>query len=260
MIGVTTFLAVACGLIGLTVGSFLNVVIWRVPRKESVVKPRSACPSCHTTLANRDNIPVVSWLILRGKCRTCKEPISPRYPLVESFTALLFVGAAFRFGADWALPAFLVFLAGLLALAFTDLEHFLLPIRIVYPVLFGVAGLLLLAAVATGDWSRLGVAAATGALAFGLFYLIHFISPRSMGFGDVRLAGVIGLALGWLGAGVALVGFFLAFLLGALVGVGLILAKKIDAKGHIPFGVFLALGAFVAVYAGHPLVNSYLHH
>jgi leader peptidase (prepilin peptidase)/N-methyltransferase len=254
----TAFLAVACGLIGLAVGSFLNVVIYRVPRKESVVRPRSACPSCGTPIANRDNIPVVSWLLLRGRCRTCRQPISPRYPLVELGTALLLAGAALRFGLDWSLPAFLVFLAGLLALAFTDLEHFLLPVRIVYPVLAMVAGLLVVAAAATGEWSRLVVAVATGVVAAALFYAIHFVYPRGMGFGDVRLAGVIGLALGWLGAGIALLGFFLGFLLGALVGVALILTKRIDPKSHIPFGVFLALGAFVAVYAGHPLVHLYL--
>lgn len=254
------FLAVACGLIGLAVGSFLNVVIYRVPRKESVVRPRSACPSCGTPITSRDNIPVISWLILGGKCRSCRGSISPRYPLVELFSAILFVGAAVRFGTDWALPAFLVFLAGLLALAFTDLEHFLLPVRIVYPVLALVAGLLVVAAAATGEWSRLVVAVVTGAVAAASFFAIHFLNPRWMGFGDVRLAGVIGLALGWLGAGIALLGFFLGFLLGALVGVALIITKKIDPKAHIPFGVFLALGAFVAVYAGHPLVHFYLQH
>jgi len=259
MIGVTTFLAVACGLIGLSVGSFLNVVIWRVPRKESIVRPRSACPSCATPISNRDNIPLVSWLILRGKCRTCRQPISPRYPAVEVSTALLFAGAALRFGVDWSLPAFLVLLAGLLALGFTDLEHFLLPVRIVYPVLAMVGALLILAAAATGDWSRLGVAAATGVVSAGLFFGIHFLNPKWMAFGDVRLAGLIGLGLGWLGALVAVLGFFVGFLLGAVVGVTLIASKKIDAKAHIPFGVFLALGAFVAIYAGHPLVRLYLH-
>jgi leader peptidase (prepilin peptidase)/N-methyltransferase len=173
---------------------------------------------------------------------------------------LLFVGAALRFGTTWDLPAFLVVLAGLLALAFTDLEHFLLPIRIVYPVLAMEAALLLLAAAATGQWSRLEVAAVTGAVASASFFAIHFLNPKWMGFGDVRLAGVIGLALGWLGAAIALLGIFLGFLLGSIVGVALILTKRIDAKAHIPFGVFLALGAFIAVYAGHPLVRFYLRH
>lgn len=260
MIGLTTFLVVACALIGLNVGSFLNVVIWRVPRKESVVRPRSACPSCHTPIANRDNIPVVSWLVLRAKCHTCGEHISARYPLVELATAVLFAGAALRFGADWSLPAFLVLLAGLLALAFTDFEHLLLPVRIVYPMLAMVTGFLVLAAAATGEWSRLGVAAASGVVAFGAFFAINFINPKWMGFGDVRLSGIIGMALGWLGASVAVLGFFAAFLFGAIVGIVLILTKQIERSGHIPFGVFLALGAFVAVFAGHPLVNLYLQH
>jgi leader peptidase (prepilin peptidase)/N-methyltransferase len=172
----------------------------------------------------------------------------------------LFAGAAVRFGLDWALPAFLVFLAGLLALAFTDLEHFLLPVRIVYPVLALVAVLLTAAAALTGQWSRLGVAVATSAIAFGIFFAINFMNSKWMGFGDVRLAGVIGLALGWLGAGIALFGFFAGFLLGAVVGVVLILTKRIERSAHIPFGVFLALGAFLAVFAGHPLVDFYLRH
>lgn len=254
----TAFLAVACGLIGLAVGSFLNVVIHRVPRKQSIVRPRSACPSCGTQLADRDNIPVISWLLLRGKCRTCGVPISPRYILVELATALLFTGAALRFGFDWSLPAFLVVLAGLLALAFTDLEHYLLPVRIVYPVLALVGALLIVAAAATGEWSRLEVAAVTGSVAAASFFAIHFLNPSWMAFGDVRLAGLIGLALGWLGAAIALLGIFLGFLLGAFVGVALIVTKRIDVKAHIPFGVFLALGAFIAIYAGHPLVNLYL--
>lgn len=238
----------------------MNVVIHRVPRGESVVQPRSSCPSCGTPIANRDNIPVVSWLLLRGKCRTCRQPISPRYVLVELLTAVLFVGAALRFGADWALPAYLVFLAGLLALAFTDFERKLLPLRIVYPVLGLVGALLVLASGAEGHWSKLVPAAAAAAVAFGCFYAINFMNPQWMAFGDVRLAAVIGLGLGWLGAAVALMGFFLAFLLGSIVGILLIVAKRIDRKDHIPFGVFLALGAFIAVFAGRPLVDLYLRH
>ncbi|HEX3426759.1 MAG TPA: prepilin peptidase [Acidimicrobiales bacterium] len=255
----TLMLVLVTAVLGLTFGSFLNVVIYRVPRKESVVTPRSACPNCHTAIASRDNIPVLSWLLLGGKCRTCHDPISARYPMVELATGLLFVGAGLRFGLSWSLPAFLVFLAGMLALAFTDLDHYLLPVRIVYPVLGLVALLLTVAAAATGHWSQLAVAAISGAVAFSAFFALNFINPKWMGFGDVRLAGLIGLALGWLGAGVALVGFFAAFLFGALVGVVLIATKRLERGSHIPFGVFLALGAAVAVFAGHPLVHLYLH-
>jgi leader peptidase (prepilin peptidase)/N-methyltransferase len=180
--------------------------------------------------------------------------------LVELLTAILFAGAAIRFGYDWSLPAVLVFLAGLLALAFTDLEQFLLPVRIVYPMLGLIAGLLVVAAAATGAWSRLAVAVACGAFAFAIFFGLNFVNPKWMGFGDVRLSLVIGLALGWLGAGVALLGFFLSFLLGSVVGVTLILAKRIEHSAPIPFGVFLATGASTAVYFGRPLIDLYLRH
>jgi leader peptidase (prepilin peptidase) / N-methyltransferase len=252
-------LVVLCAVLGLSVGSFLNVVIYRVPRKVSVVRPRSSCPSCETPISSRDNIPVVSWLLLGRRCRSCRQPISARYPLVEILTATIFVAAALRFGWDWALPAFLVLLAGLLALAFTDLEHFLLPVRIVYPVLVGVAGLLVLAAVATGEWHRLLIAAICAGGSFGFFFVINFINPRWLAFGDVRLSLVIGLGLGWLGVGYVLLGFFLANLLGAAVGFALIATKHLDRKSHIPFGVFLALGAATAVFAGSPILDWYGH-
>src|SRR5205807_8792463 len=129
----TAFLAIVSGVAGLAIGSFLNVVIHRVPEKQSVVAPRSRCPHCGTEISPRDNIPVISWLVLRGKCRQCRSPISPRYPLVELATAALFAAAAVRFGADWALPAFCVFLASLLAISLIDLEHYIVPNRVIYP-------------------------------------------------------------------------------------------------------------------------------
>jgi leader peptidase (prepilin peptidase)/N-methyltransferase len=254
---VTGLLIAGCAVLGLTMGSFLNVVIYRVPRKESVVRPRSACPTCGTPILERDNVPVLSWLILRGHCRHCQGAISARYPVVESLTAALFVGAALRFGVDWVLPAYLVLLAGLLALACTDLEQFLLPKRIVYPVLFLVSGLMVVAAIATGHWHNLWMAAASGAVAFTLFFAINFINPRYMAFGDVRLALLIGVGLGWLGPGTTLLGFFAGFLLGAVVGVGLILAKRMSRKTPIPFGVFLAAGAAIAIFLGGPILHWY---
>jgi leader peptidase (prepilin peptidase)/N-methyltransferase len=250
-------LAIGCAVLGLAVGSFLNVVIYRVPLRESVIKPRSSCPSCSTVIANRDNIPVLSWLVLRGRCRTCRAPISARYPMVEVLTGVLFAGAAIRFGWDWALPAFLVFFAGLLALAFIDLEHLLLPVRIVYPLLAMVSALLVLAAAATGHWRRLLIALICALASFSLFFLINFINPRWLGFGDVRLSSVIGLCLGWLGAGFVILGFFLANLVGAVIGIGLIAAKRLDRKSHIPFGVFLGLGAILAVFIGSPVLHWY---
>src|SRR5437870_13300245 len=164
----TAVVAAVCGVLGLAVGSFLNVVIHRVPRKESVVQPRSRCPRCGTQLADRDNVPVVSWVLLRGRCRTCGEPISPRYPLVELATAALFVAVALRFGADWAVPAFLLFFASLLAISLIDLEHYIIPNRIVYPTLFGGFALLVVAAAAGGNWEALQRAVIGAAIFWGV--------------------------------------------------------------------------------------------
>lgn len=243
-------LAVGCGVLGVVVGSFLNVVIYRVPRKESIVSPRSRCPGCGTMIAERDNIPVVSWLVLRGRCRTCKMRISARYPLVEASTGLLFAGLALRYGFDAALPAFLCFIAGLLALACIDFDCRLLPRAVVYPHLAIVAVLLVVAAAGTGNWHALAIAAACSAAWFALFFVINFASPRMMGFGDVRLALVLGLGLGWLGVPVVLVGFFAANLFGAVVGIYLIARKQATRETAVPYGVFLAMGAAFALYLG----------
>ncbi|HSH60783.1 MAG TPA: prepilin peptidase, partial [Acidimicrobiales bacterium] len=205
-------LVAASGVVGLMVGSFLNVVVHRVPRQESVVAPRSRCPACGTQLSARDNLPVLSWLLLHGRCRSCGVAISPRYPLIEFLTGALFAVTAVRLGADWALPAFLVVVAGLIAISAVDLERFIVPNRILYPTLFLAAPLLVLAGALGDDWSSVRTAAIGGALAWGLLLVIHLISPKGMGFGDVRLAGLIGMTLGWLSVGHVLVGLFLGFL------------------------------------------------
>ena len=253
----TAFVIGVCFVLGLMVGSFLNVVIHRIPRHESVVSPRSACPSCGTEISNRDNVPVLSWLALRGRCRSCDEPISPRYPLVELTTGVIFALVGARLGADWALPAFLVFSAGLIALSAIDLDTYLLPRKVVYPTLFATAALLLVAAAATRDLRGLAEAGAGGLIGFGIFFLIHFISPKGMGFGDVRLAGVIGMALGWIQLPLVAVGLFLAFLLATIVGVGLMVAGRRGRKDKVPFGPFLAAGAMLAVLVGHKVLDIY---
>jgi leader peptidase (prepilin peptidase) / N-methyltransferase len=249
--------AVVCGLFGLAVGSFLNVVIYRVPRKESVVRPRSRCPGCGTQLSERDNIPVVSWLLLRGRCRTCGEPISGRYPLVELLTSALFVAAALRFGPDWALPAYLVFFASLVAITFIDLEHYIIPNRVLYPTLFIAVPLLVLAAAAQGEWGNLGRALIGAAVAWVFFLVLHLVSPRGMGFGDVRLSFLLGLFLGWLDLRHVFLGVFFGFLLGSIVGLVLMALRRRGRKDHIPFGPFLAVGAVVAVLAGSPILGWY---
>jgi leader peptidase (prepilin peptidase)/N-methyltransferase len=246
-----------CALFGLVVGSFLNVVIYRVPRHESIVSPRSACPTCGVPIAARDNVPIFSWLFLRGRCRGCHSPISVRYPLIEAATAGLFAGVAARIGFSWALPAYLVLAAGLLALACTDLEHLMLPKRIVYPVLGLVGGLLVVAAAITGHWHDLLVAGLSGVIWFVVFFSMNALSPRILGFGDVRLAPVLGLALGWLGIRYVLLGFFAANLIGAILGIALIATKQMRRDQQIPYGVFLAAGALLAIFAGPELLQPF---
>ena len=253
-------LIVLCGFFGLAIGSFLNVVIYRVPRNESVITPRSACPNCGTQIETRDNIPVLSWLLLRGRCRHCQTRISWQYPAVELLTAGLFAGLAARFGWDWALPAYLALFAGLVALSWIDVERLVLPKAIIYPTLVIVTVLLLVASAADHDWHSMWVGAVCAVGWWMAFWALNLISPRLLGYGDVRLAPVLGLGLGWLGWRYVILGFFAANLIGAVLGIALIATKRIERQQRIPYGVFLALGAAVAVYWGPqilgPLSNS----
>jgi leader peptidase (prepilin peptidase)/N-methyltransferase len=254
---VLAILIIGCGLFGLVIGSFLNVVIYRVPRHESIVSPRSRCPNCATILRERDNVPVISWLILNGKCRTCKSPISARYPIVELTCGALFAGCAARVGYNGVLPALLVLMASLLALSAIDLELLILPKVIIYPSLTMVSVALIVDAVATSQWRRLLI---TGACALGwfvLFFIFNFVSPRALGFGDVRLAPLLGLGLGWFGVRYVLLGFFAANLVGALIGLALIAAKKMSREQPIPYGVFLTIGVCIAIYAGPEILAPF---
>lgn len=252
---VTVFIATVAGVYGLVLGSFLNVVIWRVPRRESVVKPRSHCPACDTQIATRDNIPLVSWLMLRGRCRKCKNAISIRYPLVELFTGVLFAAVGARFAHSWALPAYLVLTGALIAISVIDLEHFIIPNRIVYPA--GIASVVLLgiAAFIQHNWGAFGRSLLGALAAFMFFFVLHLVSPRGMGFGDVRLSFVLGLFLGWLGWPQLLGGLFAGFLFGAVIGILLIAVGGRDRRQHIPFGPYLAAGTMTFVLAGDQLVS-----
>jgi leader peptidase (prepilin peptidase)/N-methyltransferase len=254
---VLTLLIIGCFLLGLAIGSFLNVVIYRVPRHVSIVSPRSACPNCHTPIRERDNIPVVSWIVLRGKCHTCCEPISIRYPLIELACAALFAGAAARLGYNWDLPAFLIFDASLLALSAIDVELLVLPKVIIYPSLAAIGILLIVAAGLTNDWHRLLIAALCAGGWFVVFFTINFASPRALGFGDVRLSLILGLGLGWLGIRYVILGFFAANLVGAIIGLALIATKKMSREQPIPYGVFLAIGAGIALYAGPEILAPF---
>ena len=237
------------GLLGAAVGSFLGVVIHRVPLGESIVSPRSRCPGCKVQVSPRDNVPILSWLVLRGRCRHCGQTISPRYPLVESLTAAVFVAVALVRGVDEGLALELPFAAVLVAVAAIDLEHRVVPNVIVAPAAaFGVAAA---AIVATGDLAEM---LAAGAGAFIAMLAIALAYPRGMGMGDVKLAGTMGLYLGVSVLPALLVGF----LAGTLVGVGIMARKGAAArKQALPFGPFLALGGLVGLLAGPELVDLY---
>ncbi|MCU1417007.1 MAG: prepilin peptidase [Schumannella sp.] len=263
-------LLVFAGLLGLAIGSFLNVVVYRVPAGKSLT-PDSACPKCGTAIRKRDNIPVLSWLMLRGRCRGCAQPISARYPLVEGFTAVAFLLVTARFGGallDAAsvpdavagaleLVAFLTLTAVSIALALIDLDTHTLPNAIVLPAL--LAGILLLgiAGGVRGDWAAIAQAAIGGAGLFVFYLILALVKPGGMGFGDVKLAAVLGLYLGFLGWGNLLVGAFAAFLFGGLFGVVLILARRAGRKSTIPFGPWMILGAWLGVFAGEFLASGY---
>lgn len=245
-------------LLGLVVGSFLNVVVHRVPRGESVVSPPSACPGCGQPIGPRDNVPVVSWLLLRGRCRRCRVPISPRYPLVELATAGLFGLMAVRFGLDAVLPAFMYLCAVGLALALIDLDCRRLPDVLTLPSYPAALGLLGVAAAAGSDSGSLLRAVLGGLVMFALYFGLYFVYPAGMGFGDVKLSGVLGMYLGWLGWGVLALGTFLGFFLGGLFGIALIIAKRGGRKTKVPFGPFMLLGVLGAVLGGEQLVDGYV--
>jgi leader peptidase (prepilin peptidase)/N-methyltransferase len=246
------------GLLGLAVGSFLNVVIHRVPRDESLVRPGSHCPHCGIAVRNRHNVPVLGWLLLRGRCADCRAPISARYPLVEAGTAVLFVAVAARFGWSWLLPAYLYLAAVAIALAAIDLDVMRLPDKIVLPSYIVALVLLVPAAVA----ERSGDAAVRGLIAAALMYAFYWVLavlPKGMGGGDVKLAPLLGLYLGWLGWSSVAIGLFAGFLLGGVVGVVLLATRMAGRKSRIPFGPYMLAGTFLAVFAAAPIAHWYSH-
>jgi leader peptidase (prepilin peptidase) / N-methyltransferase len=248
----STMQATFAGVLGAIVGSFLNVVTYRLPRRESLITPASHCPSCGTPVRPYDNIPVLSWLLLRGRCRGCKQPISARYPLVEAGAALLCAGAVLTHDtlSGIALSVALVLL--LVPAALIDLEHRIIPNRLT------ATGMVLALGLGTaldpaGEPERLIAGLAAG----GLLLLAALAYQGGMGMGDVKLAGVMGL---FLGAAVA-PALLLALLSGVLLG-ALIIARRgsqVGRKTAVPFGPFLALGGIVAVFAGQPMVDWYIN-
>jgi leader peptidase (prepilin peptidase)/N-methyltransferase len=245
------------GLLGLAVGSFLNVVIHRVPDGASIVRPGSHCPHCGSAVRRRHNVPVLGWLLLRGRCADCRAPISARYPLVEAGTAALFVAVAARFGLSWELPAYLYLAAIAIALTAIDLDVMRLPDAIVLPSYLVAAALLVPVAVLHGDGAAL-LRGLIGAALLWLFYRLLALVPRGMGGGDVKLAPLLGFYLGWLGWSAVAVGAFAAFLLGGVVGAALMALRVAGRKSRIPFGPYMLAGAFLAVFAAAPIAGWYL--
>jgi leader peptidase (prepilin peptidase)/N-methyltransferase len=238
--------------LGLVVGSFLNVVAYRLPRGESLVRPGSHCPHCGTAIKPYDNIPVLAWVALRGRCRTCRGKISARYPLVEAFTAAIALGVVLAKHSAHDVALGLVLVSVLVPIALIDLDHRIIPNKLVLPAAVAAIGLgAALRPAGLGEQLIAGAAAGGFLLAFVLTY------PRGMGMGDVKLAAVLGL---FLGRSVA-VALLVAVLTGTLVGV-VIMARLGVVRGRktaLPFGPFLALGGVVALFAGGPIVHWYLH-
>jgi leader peptidase (prepilin peptidase)/N-methyltransferase len=246
-------------LLGLLWGSFASVVAYRIPRREPIASGRSRCPACGHVIAALDNIPVVAYVARRARCRHCGARIAARYPLIEIATAVLFALSAWRFGASATAVVYAAFFWVLIVLSVIDIDHHLLPNRIVYPTLG--AGWLSLAVmtVANGDGSRL-VDALLGAVIFGGFILaIAFAYPAGMGGGDVKLAFLLGTFVGYVGApGVVLIGMFLSFLLGSVIGLVAMKLTGGDRRMQVPFGPSLALGSVIAILVGRPLLDAYL--
>lgn len=274
------FFYVSAALFGAVVGSFLNVVIHRLPLEESIVLPSSRCTSCGAAIAFYDNLPVISYLALRGRCRSCKTGISARYPAVEALTALLWVGIYWRDGLSWALPFDLVFVTAIVALIFIDAEHMILPNAITYPgIVFALVARLAIPLL-TGKphfddlpmlmdgmlaglplWAASLVGAFVGALVGGgSLWLMGWAWEKlrgieAMGLGDVKMMFMVGAYLGWR---LTILNLFLGVLSGSLIGIALMMRQgKKDMQMLLPFGVFLGIGAIASLLIGSHIVEWY---
>ena len=271
----TVAFVVLMGILGLIIGSFLNVVVYRVPAGKSIVHPPSACPNCGAHIRGYDNVPVVSWLLLRGKCRDCGNPISWRYPVVELATGMFFAGVAlwrigsigdafYRESAPLIIASMLelvafLFLASIsVALFLIDIDTKRLPNAIVLPSYIIGAVLLSVSGILSGDLTRLLVAATGGAALFVFYFILAIAKPGGMGMGDVKLAGVLGIFLGWVGWGALIVGAFSAFLLGGVFSIILLLAQRAGRRTAIPFGPWMLVGAWVGILFGERIAGAYL--
>jgi leader peptidase (prepilin peptidase)/N-methyltransferase len=245
--------AAAAAIFGAIVGSFLNVVAYRLPRKESLLHPGSRCPECGTPIKPYDNVPVLGWLWLRGRCRACGAPISWHYPAVEAVTGLLCALVVLKFGADSDVWLPLVFVLLLVPITLIDLEFTIIPNSL---TLIGAVAAIVLTAVFQSD--HLVAHLIAGAAAGGFFLIAAIVYPAGMGMGDVKLAGVMGLVLGR----AVVPAIFAALVLGSVVGAAVMARYGVreGRKKGIPFGPWLAAGSLVGLFAGDAIVDWYLDH
>lgn len=245
------------GVLGLAVGSFVNVLIYRIPRGESLLRPGSHCPHCRAAIKPWHNVPVLSWLVLAGRCARCRQGISPRYPVVEAGTSLLFIAVTARFGLTLVLPAYLYLAAIGVALAAIDFDVRRLPNVIVLPSYLVAALLLTPAAAAHAAWWTAGRGLFAMAALLTFYFALASLYPGGMGVGDVKLAGLLGLYLGWLGWSWVWIGTFTGFLLGGLVGMALLVTGRADRKTAMPFGPYMLAGAMLALFIASPIASWY---
>lgn len=250
---------VAAALFGLLFGSFANVLIARVPQGEQWLAGSSRCPKCSHDIAWYDNIPVVSWLVLRGRCRACREPISPRYPLVEIVVAALWVLCAWQFGLAVVTLAMFYLAVVTVALAAIDLDVRRLPNALVLPSYPIVAAILGVDAIVAGEWWPLVRAVIGLALMGGYYMLMKLLWPAGMGLGDVKLAGVLGLAAGYLGWAELAVAIIAGPLVGGLVVAVPLLTRRLSLKAKVPYGPALIAGAWIGFLAGPAIGRTYLN-
>lgn len=255
----TTVVLIACAVMGLLVGSFLTVVVDRVPRGGSVVAPPSACGACGSRLTVPDLVPVLSWLALRGKCRHCGNPIGKEPLILEIANASVFVLFGLKFGADPVLPAFCIMGAALVALVWIDLREFRLPREITYTAFVMSLAVIVVAALVDDQPEKIWKSLVGAGIALAIMGGIYVVSRGGMGDGDVRLAPLLGLHLGYLSLGIVPIGLFLGFLIGAVVGVAMMATSKAGRKTALPFGPFLAAGTVLAVFIGQWAVDLIWH-
>ena len=239
----------------------MEILVERVPGRESLSAPWLVCAQCSTGSNNSWTLTPIGIVYHLSKCKHCSAPHAyPFRPLVIAVvSAVVFAGSAVRFGAHADLIAYDVLAVGLIVLSVIDLERMILPVVAFYPTLLSFAILLAISSLLEGRLSHLWVAMAAGVVCFLIFLVIHIIVPQGMGFGDVRLAGLLGLATGWISAQVVLVGFVLAFGLGAFIGILLMLLKNYGSKSRLPFAPFLVAGTFLALMWGLPIARVWLH-